>query len=60
MSVLKVIYRVIKIKNSRDSPGSPVFDSELPLQRTWVPSLIGELRSCRPHDSAKKFLNSNK
>ena len=30
-------------------------DSELPVQGAWVPSPVGELRSCMPHRLAKIF-----
>ena len=30
----------------RDFPGGPVVESLLPLQGTWVQSLVREIRSC--------------
>ena len=36
------------------SLGGPVVKAELPLQGMGVQSLVAELRSCMPHDTAKK------
>ena len=36
------------------SLGGPVVKAELPLHGVGVQSLVGELRSCMPHDTAKK------
>ena len=33
----------------------PMVKSEPPLQRAWVPSLVGELKLCLPHDVVKKL-----
>lgn len=37
-----------------DIPGGPVVESLLPMQRAWVPFLIGELRPHMAHGVAKK------
>ena len=37
----------------RNFPGSPVIKTALPLQRTWVGSLMGELRSHNPRRAVK-------
>ena len=38
----------------RDFPGGPVVKTALPTQRAWVQSLVGELRSHKPHCAAQK------
>ena len=42
------------LNHSDRLPGGPVVKTPLPLQRVWVPSLIGELRSHVPQGAPKK------
>ena len=37
-------------------PAGPVMKTALPVQGVWVPSLIGELRSCMLPGMARKYL----
>ena len=45
--------RVFVTLRPRDFPGGPMVDSVLPLQGAWVQSLVRELRSHIPCDTAK-------
>ena len=45
---------ISKIKCLREFPGSPVVRT--PLLRAWVRSLVGELKSHKPHSMAKKII----
>ena len=47
---------IVKEWPPKDFPGGPVvpLGSVFPLKEAWVPSLVGELRSCVPHSLAKK------
>ena len=38
----------------RDFPGGPVVKTQLPLQGSWVSSLVRELKSYILHSAAKK------
>ena len=38
-----------KEREEKDFPDGPVVESVLSLQREWVQSLVGELRSRMPH-----------
>ena len=38
-----------------DFPSNPVVKTVLPLQGTWVQSLVGELRSYMLYSTAKRF-----
>ena len=40
-------------------PAGPVMKTALPVQGVWVPSLIGELRSCMLPGMARKYLIKN-
>ena len=40
-------------------PGGPVVKTVLPMQRTWVPSLVGELRSHMLHGLTEKNKKNN-
>ena len=63
LGVLSLIFFSEKVESmsrelmSRDSDvglpwWSSGWDSVLPLQGAWVPSLVGELGSCMPHGTA--------
>ena len=43
----------VKILRDREFPESPVVRT-LPLRGTWIPSLVGELRSCMVCGTMKK------
>ena len=46
--------RIFKVTTTGDFPGGPAVKTVLPLQGTWVQSLVGELRSHMPRSTAKK------
>ena len=52
-SIFSLMYLLTKILILGDFPGSLLVKTPmLPLQGSWVGSLVGELRSCMPHSSA--------
>lgn len=50
---------VFNFTNLCDFPNGPAVTTLLPLQGTWVRSLIGELISCMPHGMGKKKKKNN-
>ena len=44
----------VEVFSLQDFPGSPVVDSAIPLQGTWVHFLVRELRSHVLYSTAKK------
>ena len=50
---LRLPLSLLKMKIRDFTAGPLVKDSTLPMQEAWVPSLVGEQRSCMLHDAVK-------